>query len=169
MPRNSPKIWAFAELMFKKMTYFQFSTWETGAYLSQVYKPIILKVRNRIWDHVIYNFTKSAKSAIPILHCGSFWLHRTKIWGISCTFILSNFCSDASWYHDNIVICLNVFDLSRNGEIKLICIFEWHHLEIPTLATYKHWDVSEDSSYWESTVRNLILQYAWNILKPWQS
>lgn len=30
--------------------------------------------------------------------------------------------------------------------------------------------VSEDSSYWESTVRNLIiLQYAWNILKPQQT
>ena len=142
MPRNSPKIWAFAELMLKKMTYFHFSTWETGAYLSQVYKPIILKVRNTEFKATWYIIF--AKSAIPILHCGSFWLHRTKVWGISWTFILSNFCSDASWYHDNIVICLNVFDLSRNGEIKLICIFEWHHLEIPTLATtYKHWDVEK--------------------------
>ena len=29
--------------------------------------------------------------------------------------------------------------------------------------------VSEDSSYWESTVRNLILQYTWNIPQPQQT
>ena len=29
--------------------------------------------------------------------------------------------------------------------------------------------VSEDLSYWESTVHNIILQYAWNILKPQQN
>ena len=57
-----------------------------------------------------------------ILHCGSFWLYRTNVWGISCTFILLNFCTDPSWYHDNIVICLNVFDLSRNGERKFIFV-----------------------------------------------
>lgn len=46
MPQNSPKIWALVELMLKKMTYFQFSTWETGAYFLQVYKPMISQVRN---------------------------------------------------------------------------------------------------------------------------
>ena len=62
MPRNSPKIWAFAELMFKKMTYFQFSTWETGAYLSQVYKPIILKVRNTEFETTWYIILQSLQS-----------------------------------------------------------------------------------------------------------
>ena len=32
--------------MLKKMIYFQFSTWETGAYFLQVYKAIISQVRN---------------------------------------------------------------------------------------------------------------------------
>ena len=73
-------------------------------------------------------------------HCGSFWLYRTNLWSICCTFILLNFWTDPSWYHDNIVICLTVFDLSRNSEIKCTCICEWHHLKIPTLGTYKHWD-----------------------------
>ena len=44
-------------------------------------------------------------------HCGSFWLYRTNLWGICCTFILLNFWTDPSWYHDSIVICLTVFDL----------------------------------------------------------
>ena len=32
--------------MLKKMTYFQFLTWEIGAYFLQVYKPIISQVGN---------------------------------------------------------------------------------------------------------------------------
>ena len=120
MPQNSPKIWALVELTLKKMTY------SSSRLERQV--PIFYRFINQLslkWE------TPNLRPRDAFYKVSNFnpplWLiltlqNKRLRYFLHINFILLNFCTDPSWYHDNIVICLNVFDLSRNGERKFIFV-----------------------------------------------